>query len=195
MKTLPANATLIPKNAKQVFEGIIFDVYQWQQEMFDGSHKTFEMLQRPDTVQVIAVHDHKVLGLEEQQPGRPMYFRMPAGRVDEGEDWLTAAKRELLEETGLNFASWRLILVRQPIVKIEWFVATFIAMDQISKQAQSLDAGEQSNVLWFSLDKLKQRIDHEQSPLIEYLRPLIDPCRTIDELTAIAEFHGQEVDR
>ncbi len=36
----------IPPNAKRVFKGIIFDVYQWQQKMFDGSKETFEMLKR-----------------------------------------------------------------------------------------------------------------------------------------------------
>ena len=29
----------IPNNAKRVFKGVIFDVYQWEQEVFDGMSK------------------------------------------------------------------------------------------------------------------------------------------------------------
>ncbi len=34
-------------------------------------------------------------------------WELPAGRIDEGEDELPAAKRELLEETGFSAKSWR----------------------------------------------------------------------------------------
>lgn len=34
-------------------------------------------------------------------------WELPAGRIDEGEDELPAAKRELLEETGFTAKSWR----------------------------------------------------------------------------------------
>lgn len=47
-RTLPDNAIMIPEQAGCVFHGEIFDVYQWQQEMFDGSYERFEMLRRPD---------------------------------------------------------------------------------------------------------------------------------------------------
>ena len=34
----------VPKQAKRVFKGVIFDVYQWEQEMFDGTKEIFEKL-------------------------------------------------------------------------------------------------------------------------------------------------------
>ena len=37
-------------------------------------------------------------------------YELPAGRIDEGENELKAAKRELLEETGYSARSWRRVL-------------------------------------------------------------------------------------
>ena len=70
-KIVPSNAVLIPRHAKRVFKGEIFEVYQWPQEMFDGSIKTFEMVRRPDTVATIAVIEDKIIVLEEEQPNLP----------------------------------------------------------------------------------------------------------------------------
>jgi hypothetical protein len=65
----------IPENAKRVFEGKTFDVYQWEQEMFDGKTKIFERLQRNHSVDVIAVSaEGKIYILEERQPGRSVFF-------------------------------------------------------------------------------------------------------------------------
>jgi len=32
---------------REVHQGVIFDVYQWEQEMYDGSIKIFEKLKTP----------------------------------------------------------------------------------------------------------------------------------------------------
>ena len=37
-------------------------------------------------------------------------WELPAGRIDDGEEALTAAKRELLEETGYTASVWKRIL-------------------------------------------------------------------------------------
>jgi len=37
-------------------------------------------------------------------------WELPAGRIDEGEDELPAAKRELLEETGFSAGRWKRVL-------------------------------------------------------------------------------------
>ncbi len=52
----------IPKHAKKVFNGIIFEVWQWKQKLFDGSLTTFEMLKRQDTVKAVCITpENKIL--------------------------------------------------------------------------------------------------------------------------------------
>jgi hydrolase, NUDIX family len=59
----------IPKNATKVFSGKTFDVYQWEQEMFDGSKKIFEKLKRNDSLDIIAINkNNEIYILEEEHP-------------------------------------------------------------------------------------------------------------------------------
>src|SRR5688572_20587166 len=94
----PKSKQPIPDNAKKVFEGVIFDVYQWEQEMYDGTKAVFEKLRRPDTVSIIPVTESgQIIFSYQEQPGTAGAYSTLGGRVDEGEDVLDAAKRELLE--------------------------------------------------------------------------------------------------
>src|SRR5215471_13994658 len=43
-------------------------------------------------------------------PARQYLWELPAGRVDEGESVLKAAKRELAEETGYRAKNWKKIV-------------------------------------------------------------------------------------
>lgn len=143
-KPLPKNARFIPKEAKLVFKGVIFDVYQWQQEMFDGSFETFEMLKRPDSVRVLAIHGDKIVTIHEEQPSgivRPV--GIPQGRVDPSDASPHAAiQRELKEETGLEFANWQLLQVYQPEPKIEWFSYAYVAQNKVNQVEPIQDGGE-----------------------------------------------------
>lgn len=136
----------IPSEAKRVFQGEIFDVYQWEQKMFDGSTETFEMLKRPDTVQVIPVVGNKIFLTYEEQPRHKRGVGLFGGRVDDGEEPLAAAKRELLEEAGLASEDWELWRRYEPYHKIEWTVYYFIARNCVKTREPKLDAGEKIDV-------------------------------------------------
>jgi len=145
----------LPPNAKLVFKGVIFDVWQWEQKMFDGSTATFERLRRPDTAQVIPVVGDKILLQVQQQPNRLQPFpSLPGGRFDEGEEPLAAAKRELLEETGYVSDDWVLWRELRPVNKIIWTVHSFIAHNCRYQQPPHLDAGERIENKLVSFDEL-----------------------------------------
>lgn len=136
----PISDQPLPEHAKKVFSGKLFDVYQWEQELYDGGKATFEKLKRPDTVIVFPVLDNgKILLTHQEQPGQALFIGTPGGRVDEGEDVLEAAKRELLEETGYEASELILWDARQPFTKIDWAVYTFIAKGLKRISESSLD--------------------------------------------------------
>lgn len=156
MRTIiPKDARLVPENAKCVFKGKIFDVYHWQQKVFDETTDTFEMLKRPDTIKIIAIKDNRLVILDEEQPHDHHFTDFPGGRHDkESETELDAAKRELLEETGMSFKTWKLISVQQPHTKIEWFVYVFVATDFDMQIEPKLDNGEKIHVNLKSFDEV-----------------------------------------
>lgn len=165
---MPDFAHLIPQEAKCAFSGVIYDVYQWQQKMYDDSFETFEMLRRADTAKIIAIKDGKIVVTYQQQPGKTWFYDYPGGRIDtDDNDELAGAKRELLEETGMRFRNWKLIEVHQPFNKIDWLVYTFLATDFIDQVDQKLDAGEKIQVELATLDQIRE---YAKQPDSQYLR-------------------------
>lgn len=111
--------------------------------MFDGSYETFEKLGRTDSAIVVAVtDDKKIILVNEEQPSMSPFISSPGGRIDEGENPLAGAKRELLEETGYESNDWQLWYSFQPYSKIDWTIFVFIAKDCRKTREIKLDAGE-----------------------------------------------------
>lgn len=177
-RPLPPNPQLIPADAQRVFKGELFDVYQWQQTMFDGSHATFEMLKRPDTVSIFAIDDNKVIALDEKQPdGLIRINSIPGGRVDdEDASVLEAAKREMLEETGLEFSDWYLLQISQPTAKIEWFRYVYVAQNVIATHPIKTDPGEQIEVKKLDYQTLKKAAHRSFTTVKAF-----NDCQTLDE--------------
>jgi ADP-ribose pyrophosphatase len=153
----PISSQPIPDHAECVFKGKVFDVYQWQQEMYDGSIKTFEKLKRSDTVVVFPVlDDGRIIVTEQEQPNKAPFYGACGGRVDEFEDILEAVKREFLEEAGYEASEYVLWKSVQPASKIDWAVYIFIAKGCKKVAEQSLDGGEKIELKPVSFDELLQ---------------------------------------
>jgi ADP-ribose pyrophosphatase len=150
----------IPKKAKRVFKGVIFEVWQWKQKMFDGSYEVFEKLKRPDTVNIVPVAGNKIMILKQRQPDwKSDKVCVPGGRIDSDEKPLEAAKRELLEETGMVSKDWKLWKEINPSGKTIWTVYTFIACNCTKKQKAELDAGEKIKTKLITFDEFLQLAD------------------------------------
>ncbi len=121
--------------------------------MFDGSTETFEMLKRPDTVQVIPIAGDKILLAHQEQPTKPRFYSFFGGRVDEGEEPLAAAKRELLEESGYTSDSWELYKIYEPYSKFDWRIYYFFARNCQRVTEAKLDAGERIDIIELSFEE------------------------------------------
>ena len=149
----------IPQQAKRVFKGIIFDVYQWPQKMFDGSTETFEALKRSDTAIVIGVTpEGQILVVEDEQPQRTKVLTFPGGRVNAGEEPLAGAQRELHEETGYASDQWELWYSYSASEKIDSTVYYYLARN-IRKTGESHpDPGERIAPRLVSVDQVFEDI-------------------------------------
>jgi ADP-ribose pyrophosphatase len=131
-----------PTSAVRTYKGVLFEVWQWQQKLFNGETALFEVLRRPDTVLVLPVVGNDVLLVEERQPGMKSMLRTLGGRVESGETPEQAAQRELREESGFTANTLLLWDAWQPVNKIDWAVFLFVAHGLVERGKTSLDAGE-----------------------------------------------------
>ena len=148
----------LPDAAHIVFSGKIFDVYQWEQAMYDGTNTTFEMLKRPDTVQVIPTMGNKIFLSYEEQPTYALQYSFLGGRCEKGEEPLAAAKRELLEESGFESSDLELFKSFEPFHKIDWQIHYFIARNCKRIKEPQLDAGEKLTVKEFSFEQFVSKV-------------------------------------
>lgn len=172
----------IPSEAKKVFVGVMFETFQWEQEMYNGTFQTFEKLRRADTVLIVAVTERGTfLLLDQEQPNKSRFLGFAGGQVHTGEEIEVAAHRELLEETGYISNDLVLLSAGQPISKIDWSVYLFVARNCKKIAKQALDAGEKITVLEKTFDEIVHAIINNELYDIEFssivLRALLDPAK------------------
>lgn len=131
--------TTIPHHAKIVHQWPIFTIYQWQQEMFDGSYATFEKAVKPDSVFCLPVVWDKIVLITERQPGSDRYTWMIWWRVDKWVSCKKTMKAELQEEWWIIANSLKLYKSYPNPWKVEWTQHIYIAKWCIQSGVQSLD--------------------------------------------------------
>lgn len=151
----------IPENAKRVFKGVIFSVYQWDQERFDGSTGTYEMIKRLDSAMVIPTMGDKILICKQEQPRTGVYYSLFGGQMGENEEPLPAAKRELKEESGLTSENWELYKTYEPSNKFAWNMYLFIAHDCQKVAEQHLDPGEKIEIMEVTFEQFVEIVESD----------------------------------
>src|SRR5688500_14711605 len=93
-----------PSDAERIYSGKLFDVVV---ETWDGRER--EVVEHSGSVGIVALdgEGRVVLVRQFREAARKKLLELPAGIIDEGEEPLETARRELAEETGLRGGRWR----------------------------------------------------------------------------------------
>jgi ADP-ribose pyrophosphatase len=172
----------LPDHAKKVFKGEVFEVWQWEQELYNGETAVFERLRRPDTAIIIPVVNGNIMVVDEEQPDTGPFLSVPSGRIEDGESPQDGAARELLEETGYASDDWELLAAQRPSGKIEWTIHIYVARACRKVKEQELDGGEKITPRLVSFEKFLMLSDdpafRAQEVTDMLLRARLDPQKS-----------------
>jgi ADP-ribose pyrophosphatase len=156
---LRRNARVI--SSKLAYKGPAFWVTTDQVEEPSGIRARRDVVRHSGSVVILAVDrsqgEPRVLLERQYRHAAGQYLlELPAGRIDEGERELKAAKRELLEETGYTARSWKRVLYF-------WASPGFVAESMAIFLAQDLTAGaarpEADEAIELRLVSLKKAVE------------------------------------
>lgn len=92
-----------PDDTRTAYSGKQFDVVV---ETWDDRAR--EIVQHPGATAIVAIDEDGCVTLVRQlrEPARKQLLELPAGTLEDGEEPLASAQRELREETGLHGGHW-----------------------------------------------------------------------------------------
>jgi 8-oxo-dGTP pyrophosphatase MutT (NUDIX family) len=119
----------------------------------------FETADTPDAVAIVALDadGRVVLVRQARRAIGTELLELPAGLVDEGEEPLAAAQRELREETGLRGGSWRELAAFWTSPGFVNELVTVFVADGLEEGEPDPDEGEELEVVRWTLPELEAR--------------------------------------
>ncbi len=166
-------------SSKLSYEGPLFRVYT-DEILENGRRVMRDVVRHNGSIVVLAIDDTKskrdpliVMERQYRHAAKEYLLEVPAGKMEEGEDPLAGAKRELLEETGFRAARWRKMVryFASPGFLGEW-MQVFIAEGLTVGEAQP-EYDEQLEIEMISLSKLLAMIEegkvHDGKTLISVM--------------------------
>ena len=149
--------TEVQTGSEEIYDGVILHVYKDTVTLPNGKPAGRELIRHVGAVGIVPVTDDGRVIVERQYryPLDSVITEIPAGKLDsKSEDRLSAAKRELREETGITADEWTDMGVYYPAAaytdeKITLYLARGLHFGQ-----QDLDDDEFINIEAVPLDEL-----------------------------------------
>lgn len=147
-------------NSQLIYDGPFLKVHQDDVLMSDGHKTKREFVKHPGASLIVPVFDDFETMIVEQYryPLKTTFIEFPAGKMDPGEDSLTTAKRELLEETGLIAKKWDLLTLIHPVIGYSDEVIYLYLARMVQQSKRTQQSGENLILKKVSFQWLFQRL-------------------------------------
>ena len=143
-------------DGEMVYDGHFLKVQRDNIELPNGKRTKREFILHPGAVVILPLLDDGTVLMERQfrYPLHDVFIEFPAGKIDQGEDPLLAAKRELEEETGYTGGEWQFVTkIHNAIAYSDEHLDLYLARG-LTAGPQKLDDGEFLETFTATIDEL-----------------------------------------
>jgi ADP-ribose pyrophosphatase len=147
--------------SKEVYRCSLFGVTEDEVADRTGWKMKRSVVRHRGSAVIMPVDDDNRVFLVRQYrlPANQLLWELPAGKIDEGETALQAAKRELGEETGLSAKKWKKLVSFYPSPGyIEEKMTIFLATELTEGESHPMD-DERIETRWFAKKELRAAIE------------------------------------
>ena len=152
-------------SSSNIFDGSLLHVRKDNITLPNGQPATREYIEHLGAVAIVAIDDENNVIMERQYryPISSIISEIPAGKLDyKGEDVLSAAKRELQEETGVTAEKWTSLGVYVPTPAYSDEVIHLFLAQQLQFGKRHLDEDEFINWKPMPLNEVVKQIENGQ---------------------------------
>ena len=147
-------------STENIFDGKIFKVRRYGVELPDGSTSIREEIMHHGGACAIAIDNGEIFFVSQYRLAAGCdLIEIPAGKLNEGEDPLEAAKRELIEEVGIKAEKMTLISSVYPSPGYTNERIYIYFCEVFKRVEQKLDEGEFLNVIKIPCEKAFKMIE------------------------------------
>ena len=131
-------------SSKEVFKGKLLHVFSDVVHLPDGTESVREYIRHPGAAAVLPVFENGQVMMVRQfrYPLGQIFYEVPAGKIDPGEDPDVTVKRELKEETGLTCGHYQYLGAFYPSIGYTDEIIHLYAAWDITTYEQRVDEDE-----------------------------------------------------
>lgn len=147
-------------SSKEIYRCGLFRVTEEHAADRSGFSVTRNVIRHNGSAVVLAADekDRVLLVRQYRLPVGKQLWELPAGKIDDGETALAAARRELIEETGLRAKRWRKLVTFQPTPGfLDEKTSVYLATGLTQGDAQPME-DERIVTRWFAKKELRRMI-------------------------------------